>query len=186
MTDAQLVEEALVGESESFDLLVERHKGAVFNYLCYLTHSEGRADDLLQETFIRAYRSLSTLRDRERFRAWLFRIALNTFKSHYRRWMQHWAEPLPDDWSDGAGDNPEEALEQTETKIMVRDALAKLPDEARAILILREMEGLSYEEIAVALGISLGTVKSRIARARLRLAEILGVKPAATPEGDSR
>lgn len=186
MTDAQLVEEARVGESDSFDLLVERHKGALFNYLCYLTHSEARADDLLQETFIRAYRSLRTLRDTERFRAWLFRIGLNTFKSHYRRWAAHRAEPLPEDWSDGAGDSPEDALEQTETQLMVRDALAKLPDDARAILVLREMEGLSYEEIAVALGISLGTVKSRIARARERLAELLGVKPACHPEGESQ
>ncbi len=174
MTDAQLVEDVLVGDTDSFDLLMARYQHAVFNYLFYLTRNHERAEDLVQETFIRAYQSLKSLRNREKFKPWLFRIATNLFKSHYRKWILRPFIPLPDSYPSAGMEDPEESIERLETQMEVQKALSSLPESARSVLLLREMEGMSYEEIAESLNLSIGTVKSRIARARQNLARLLG------------
>ncbi|MHA2620862.1 MAG: sigma-70 family RNA polymerase sigma factor [bacterium JZ-2024 1] len=183
--DENLVQWTLEGDISAFEDLIMKYQDAVYHYLCFMTQNEARAQDLLQETVIRAFEGLRSLRHPSRFKAWLFQIATNVFRSEYRRSARALFVSLneprlsPEDLALGEEQNlptPEEAAEREDIREQVQEALAKLPPVLREAVILREMENMSYEEIAEMLGIPIGTVRSRIARGRALLVKWLGAE----------
>jgi RNA polymerase sigma-70 factor (ECF subfamily) len=164
--------------SRLFEESVLPHLDAAFNYARWLTRDDAEAEDVVQDACVRAMRFFSSLRDDDA-RAWLFAIVRNTWYSRVSRR----AETLPldqttDEPVDGALD-PEAQLLQQHAVGRVRDALEQLPVDFREVLVLREIEGMSYKEIAAVVRVPIGTVMSRLARARDRLAAVL--KPSAPP-----
>ena len=163
-----------------FEDAVMPHLDAAYNYARWLTRNDVDAEDLVQEACVRAMRFLSSLRDGNA-RPWLFAIVRNTWYS--RRAGRGPAREVagaihqPDERPDGALD-PEQLLLQQDTVARVRRALDLLPVEFREVIVLRDIEGLSYKEIAETLGVPIGTVMSRISRGRERLLASLA---AATP-----
>lgn len=164
----------------AFAELVRRYQSHVERVLYHLAPDWQDRSDLTQEVWIRVYRNLHRLNEPEKFRGWLSRIATNLFYDELRKRKRH-ASPLSldaplsvedgeMDWeiaSDAPG--PDENLTTREFYDQLRDAIADLPEVFRSTIVMREIQGLAYEEIAEITGVSLGTVKSRIARARLRL-----------------
>jgi RNA polymerase sigma-70 factor (ECF subfamily) len=177
--DGALVEAAAAGDREAFDQLVRRYQGTVVNLARSLTGGSIDAEDIAQEVFVRAWRSLSGFRGESSFRTWLHRIALNVISSHHgrlaraRRFFQ---SPATDD----PELNPIQVMPDKadlEANILQRDAidkaLAALPEELRAAVVLRDVQGLDYREIADTLRVPMGTVESRIFRGRQRLRPLL-------------
>jgi RNA polymerase sigma factor (sigma-70 family) len=158
-----------------FEQTVLPHLDAAFNYARWLTRNDAEAQDVVQDACVRAMRFFSSLRDDDA-RAWLFTIVRNTWYSRVSRLAKMTAgAPLTggqDQWPDNALD-PEEQLLQQHTVALVREALEQLPVDFREVIVLREIEGLSYKEIAAVAGVPIGTVMSRLARARERLQTIL-------------
>ena len=164
----------------AFAELLRRHQTQVDRVLYHLAPDWADRADLAQEVWIRVYRNISRLQEPTKFRGWLSRIATNLFYDELRK-RKRVASPLsldaPRSLEDGemdweiAGDtpSPDEQMTTREFYEQLREAIADLPEAFRTTIILREIEGLSYEEIAELTGVSLGTVKSRIARARSRL-----------------
>ena len=159
-----------------FEEAVLPHLDAAFNYARWLTRNDSDAEDVVQDACIRAMRFINSLRD-ENARAWLFTIVRNTWYSRVTRRSSGTESAArlsnaDDDVADAALD-PEERLLQQQTVTRVRAALEQLPADFREVLVLREIEGLSYKEIAEVLRVPLGTVMSRLARARDRLTAVL-------------
>ena len=158
-----------------FEETVLPHLDAAFNYARWLTRNDSEAEDVVQEACVRAMRFYSSLRDDDA-RAWLFAIVRNTWYSRVSR-RANLAEAASlndaqDQWPDHALD-PEEQLLQQHTVAIVRAALEQLPVDFREVIVLREIEGLSYKEIAAVVRVPIGTVMSRLARARERLLTVL-------------
>ncbi len=161
-----------------FEETVLPHLDAAFNYARWLTKNSAEAEDVVQDACIRAMRFLSSLRDDDA-RAWLFTIVRNTWYSRVSR-RANMAEATPldraqDERPDVALD-PEEQLLQQHTVAVVRAALEQLPVDFREVFVLREFEGLSYKEIAAVVHVPIGTVMSRLARARERLMSVLKLR----------
>jgi RNA polymerase sigma-70 factor (ECF subfamily) len=158
-----------------FEEAVLPHLDAAFNYARWLTRNAAEAEDVVQDACIRAMRFFSSLRDDDA-RAWLFTIVRNTWYSRHSRLtktsdgppLNHRVDQRPDDALD-----PEERLLQQHTVTLVREALEQLPPDFREVILLREIEGLSYKEIAAVVDVPIGTVMSRLARARDRLQTML-------------
>jgi RNA polymerase sigma factor (sigma-70 family) len=161
--------------SRPFEEIVLPHLDAAFNYARWLTRNDADAEDVVQDACVRAVRFFSSLRD-EDARAWLFAIVRNTWYSRAsRRAAAVEALPLDDTTEqtvDGALD-PERRLLQQHTVARVREALEQLPVDFREVLVLREIEGMSYKEIAALVCVPIGTVMSRLSRGRDRLAAAL-------------
>jgi RNA polymerase sigma-70 factor (ECF subfamily) len=158
--DAELVRRAQLGSAAAFEELVVRHGSRLYRYLAVQLRHESDAHDALQDTLTAAWRGLPELRNAERFQPWLFGIASNKAADAARR-------RLPTADAEGsAGSRGDEHLE-------LREAVATLAPHLREVLLLRYLLGLSEAEVAEALGVRLGTVKSRTARARRALAEAL-------------
>jgi RNA polymerase sigma-70 factor (ECF subfamily) len=163
-----------------FEDAVMPHLDAAFNYARWLTRSDVDAEDLVQEACVRAMRFLSSLRDGNA-RPWLFAIVRNTWYSRHaradtpaqRQAAHHSGEERPDEAFD-----PEQQLVQQDTVARVRRGLEALPAEFREVVVLRDIEGLSYKEIAEALRLPVGTVMSRLSRGRERLVASLSGEPA--------
>jgi len=192
-SDEDLVARAVTGDEAAFEALVVRYQDRVFNLLLRLTGSENEAEDLAQETFLKAYRALGTFRRGSKFYTWLFRIAVNTGYSRGRQVVRRQrveglsldAPAVGGDGGEGngagawsatmaaAGSNPAERLEENLLRQRVQEGLAQLDPEYRAVILLRDLEGLDYEAIADALSITRAAVKSRLHRARLELARLL-------------
>jgi len=158
-----------------FEETVLPHLDAAFNYARWLTRDDGDAEDVVQDACVRAMRFFSSLRDNDA-RAWLFTIVRNTWYSRASRRAtaveRFQLTDGQDHWPDQALD-PEERLLQQHTVAVVRTALEQLPVDFREVIVLREIEGLSYKEIAAVVGVPIGTVMSRLARARERLLTLL-------------
>lgn len=176
-----LVAQAQKGDVQAFERLVLAYQDRLYS-LCYrLAGNHADAQDLAQETFVRAYRALGKFRLEADFGTYLHRIAVNLWLNHKKR--NHNSLSLDDPVFTDEGEmprqvaddhrQPEEFLEDGELKALIWEALATLGREHRAVLVLREMETLSYEEIAEALGVAPGTVKSRLSRARNALRKAL-------------
>jgi RNA polymerase sigma-70 factor (ECF subfamily) len=176
-TESHLINESLSGNSAAFGELVRLHQDRLFNAVTHFTGNATEAEDVVQEAFVQAYLKLNTFQRTSAFYTWLYRIAFNTAVSRQRRKKvttsvdntreQTGNEPID------RGDAPDIPLERQETVGQVQAALTALSDEHREILILREMEDLEYEEIGAALEINVGTVRSRLHRARQALREKL-------------
>lgn len=173
-SDAALMVRVQGGDRDAFGDLVERHEDAVVNYLTRLTRDRGRAEELAQEAFLRLYQKASRYEERGHLLSYLLRIATNLLRSEQRR-AQRWRALLPIAASNAEPPPPSpqrRALSAEATRV-VDEALEKLPLRYRAPVVLRDIEGLSYKEIAAALGCREGTVKSRINRGRERLKTLL-------------
>jgi len=175
--DAQLVEATLAGDPDAFGALVQRHQDRLFNTLAHVLGSRDDARDVVQDAFIQALVKLDAFRGEAKFYTWLYRIAMNLAHSHRRR-----LRPTVsiDEAKTRAGAEPADTQQDAERRMIeqeraqaVQAALACLEDGPRQILVLREMEGCSYETIADILELPIGTVRSRLFRARLQLKDQL-------------
>lgn len=169
---------AAAGSRDAFDELVARHQMRIYKLARMLTGGDADAEDLVQETFVRAFRGIGRFRGESSFNTWLHRIALNVIKSYLsRRSRQVQIAPSPPgDKSDALVDRVP-SNEDLETATVQRDAidraLATLPEELRLLVTLRDVQGLEYHEIATLVGLPIGTVESRVFRARQRLRPLL-------------
>jgi len=168
------------GDSDAFNELVLRYQGAAYGLALRLTGDAGMAEDAVQEAFLSAFQGIGRFRGGS-FRAWLFRIVANAAFTQMRRAQRRPAQSLEATieataWSPPAGDTPEDmALAQERGRELAR-GLASLPPDFRLAVLLRDVHGLSYEEIAQSTRASLGTVKSRIARGRSLLRDYLSTR----------
>lgn len=170
LDDEQCAALAQQGNKHAFSELVIRHQDAVYRFLVRLTGKPDTALDLTQDTFLRAYQGMDAWRPDAQWKTWLFRIARNLTIDLLRREQNVRFVELTDEHDTACSDaGPEARMETVQRYRMLETALAKLAPEHREILLLREIEDMSYENLAVVLDISLGTVKSRIARARAAL-----------------
>ncbi len=179
-SDQTLIDHCLAGRREAFGLLVERYQNRLFHSLLHLLGSTEDAQDAAQEAFVNAFEKLGSFRGQSQFYSWLFRIAFNTAVSSKRksRRMSVSLEARRDasglEPSDGnPTSEPSYAMDVSDRQRLVQQALSELCEEFRTALVLKEMDGMSYEEIADVVNVPLGTVRSRIHRARLELREKL-------------
>lgn len=170
LDDHECATRAQRGDSVAFSELVTRHQDRIFRFLVRLTRSQDDALELTQETFLNAYQGLAQWQAAARFATWLFRIARNLAFDLLRRHKRVEFVALEEDIeiADPAP-APDAVLETVQRYRILEAVLARLPAEHREILLLREIEEMSYEDIAAVLDLNLGTVKSRIARARTAL-----------------
>lgn len=175
LTDEELLSRAAAGERAAFDSFVTRHERAVFRFARAATESPAAAEDVLQETFLAAWRAAGSFEGRSAARTWLLTIARNQAWHHRERAARLSVDDgaeLPE-LGEAAGwgaQSPEEGALRSERRALLARALAALAPEDREVLVLRDLEELTGEEAAAALGLSLAAVKSRLHRARLRLA----------------
>lgn len=173
--DQKLVERVQQGDKRAFDLLVQKYQHKVLNLITRYVKNPTEAQDVAQEAFIKAYRALANFRGESAFYTWLYRIAVNTSKNYLT--AQSRRPPASDvDAQDAEFYNGGEALHENssperealtdEIRSEAFDAIEELPDELKTAIRLREFEGLSYDEIAQVMGCPVGTVRSRIFRAR--------------------
>ena len=180
-SDAALVQECVAGDEASCTQLVTDHQRMVYQLGLNLLGEPQEALDLCQEVFLRVFRMLHQFRGQSSLRTWIYRIALNQASNRLRWWRRrHRAQQVSlDDVVSRAcpearpSTRPDHLLQQQEVAGRVWGALDTLPFDQRAVIVLREIDGLSYEEIAASLGVAVGTVKSRLARAREQLRQIL-------------
>jgi RNA polymerase sigma-70 factor (ECF subfamily) len=186
--EAQFVERLRAGEAAAFDHLVRERSGDVYALLYRLTEDAEEARDLTQETFLRAFQNISRFRGDADLKTWIYRIAINQARNRWRWWRRRRRdqtvsldvergerqETLSASLPDRAQPNPEQETLQRERERVLRAALQTLGRPFREAVILRDVEGLSYEEIAATLEISIGTVKSRLSRGRIELRRKLG------------
>ena len=170
------------GDVNAFEALVSAYEKNVYNLALRMMGNAQDAEDMAQEAFLKAYNSLPGFRGDSKFSVWLYRIVSNVCLDQLRKKSKRPTVSLSMEDGDGeetqldlpdTAQSPEEALEKKLTREAVRRGLAQLPEDARQILLLREIQGLSYEEIGETLGLEAGTVKSRIFRARKRLCAFL-------------
>lgn len=172
--DARLMAEVKQGDGRAFEQIVDGHKDSLVNYLCRLTRCRDRAEEYAQEAFVRLYQNADSYDERGLLAAYLFRIATNLVRTDERR-RKRWRLLVPfidrDDRS--REPSPQREVLHEEASSVVAEAIAELPLHFRAPLVMREIEGWCYQEIAEALGCRIGTVKSRINRAKAQLRERL-------------
>ena len=177
---AALVERARTGDSRAFDDLARREERALYRHAARIVGPGADAEDVVQDAFLSAWRSIRSFEGTS-FRAWLFRIvtnrALDRVRSRKRR-PELPLEPADDDeviWAEPASSGPELAdlAASREALLLVEEALKSVPEEQRAALLLRDVEGFAYDEIALMTGVEIGTVKSRIHRARVAVRNTL-------------
>lgn len=183
MTETELVRAARSGDQSAFEALVKANQAMAYQLAYRMTGNPEDAADLTQEAFLNAWRGLSAFDGRSSFSTWLYRLTSNACIDFLRREKRRVSLSMTlEDEEDEEGRqaqlpdsrySPERELEKKEAAEAVRRGLAALSDEHREVLVLRELEGLSYTEIAQALSLEEGTVKSRIARARLALRDFL-------------
>lgn len=175
VTDQQLVAKVQKGDSRAFDMLVLKYQHKILGLISRYVHDADEVQDVAQEAFIKAYRALPNFRGDSAFYTWLYRIAINTAKNYLvsrsRRPPGSDVEVEDAEYYEGGGalrdiETPESALYGAELKEVVERAIRELPDDLRTAVTLREFDGLSYEDIAEIMSCPVGTVRSRIFRAR--------------------
>jgi RNA polymerase sigma-70 factor, ECF subfamily len=173
--DLELVKRVQAGDNSAFNVLVQKYQHRIGAVIGRFVHDYAESQDIAQETFIRAYRAINSFRGDAQFYTWLYRIAVNTAKNHLvsmkRRPPTSDVEAKDAEHFEGAhrmhdSDTPEHELLREEIARTVSEVVAELPEELRQAITLREVEGLSYEEISETMDCPIGTVRSRIFRAR--------------------
>ena len=171
--DAQLIDQTLSGDSASFGELVLRYQNRLYNTMAHFVGCREEAEDVVQDAFVQAFVKLETFQGTSAFYTWLYRIAFNVAISRQRRKRPASSIEQTRDRTGGEpvdpGEQPEQQLQRQEKVEQVHEALGNLSDEHRSILVLRELEGCAYESISEILDLPLGTVRSRLHRARLQL-----------------
>ncbi len=182
MSDEDLMSQFQAGAVEAFDILVSRYKDPLTNYIYRFVGDMKECEDLLQETFLRVYRNRHSYRRIARFSTWLYTIAGNLARSEYRKRKrrrisslqsinkndEEYEMEVPDETF-----SPDKDTESTIQDFYIQEALAEIPEEFREVVVLRDVQQLSYEEIAEITGLPMGTVKSRINRGRTKLQILL-------------
>jgi RNA polymerase sigma-70 factor (ECF subfamily) len=190
--DAALVAALKAGSEEAFGVLIAQYSQPLYSLIARSLQDPADAADITQEVFIKVFRSIRSFHGEASLRTWLYRIALREASNQRRWWTRHKKQEMTIDSPVGAGEaedgddsiclsgllmdagnTPYEQAAQAEMKARVEDALRKLPEAFRTVVVLREMEGFSYEEIAEILDCPAGTVKSRLTRGRSALKQIL-------------
>jgi len=192
--DQQLVERVQRGDKAAFDLLVVKYQRKIFRLLSRLIRDTAEIEDVAQEAFVKAYRALPNFRGDSAFYTWLYRIAINTAKNYLvsqgRRAPTSTQADVEDAETFDDGDHlrdlntPDSMLVTKQVAEAVNRAIDRLPEDLRTAIVLRELEGLSYEEIAESMQCPIGTVRSRIFRAREAIA--LELKPILDTAKDKR
>ncbi len=184
LDDSGLVAAFLAGEKRAFTELVERYHGRLVNFVYRTTGDRERSEDLVQETFIRVYRHLHRFDQTKKFSTWVYTIASNLAKNELRNRSRNplvlfqmirksWeADHRPLEWEDNTY-RPDDLFRKRHLRHLVETAVSELPEHHRTVFVLREMEGKTYEEIAEITGCNLGTVKSRLNRARNNFAQVI-------------
>ena len=180
--DAALVRAIQAGDMAAFDQMVVKHKDKLFNMVYWFLGDYQEANDCSQEIFIKVFKSIKKFRSESSFSTWLYRIAINTCKNRLKSSAYRWKKktvPLenPESLEQGnlyykiQNDSPSPAneLEKKERLMMIQKAINGLPQEQNRVIVLRDIQGLSYQEIVDVTGLNIGTVKSRLARARMEL-----------------
>ncbi|REC96104.1 RNA polymerase sigma factor RpoE [Kushneria indalinina] len=174
-TDHQLVERAQKGDNQAFDLLIRKYQHKVIGLVGRYVHDQAEVHDVAQEAFIKAYRALGRFRNESAFYTWMYRIAINTAKNYLvargRRPPNSDMDISDAEVLDQSGrladiDTPESAIARDQLEKAVFEAIENLPEDLRTAITLREFDGLSYEDIASIMQCPVGTVRSRIFRAR--------------------
>ena len=175
VTDQQLVKRVQKGDKHAFDLLVLKYQHKIFGLISRYVHDSSEVQDVAQEAFIKAYRAIGRFRGDSAFYTWLYRIAINTAKNYLvsrsRRPPDTDVEIGDAEYFEGSGklrggDSPEQELFKDELEKEVYGAIEQLPEDLRTAVMLREFDGMSYEQIAEVMQCPVGTVRSRIFRAR--------------------
>ena len=181
--EAQFIESLRRGDTAAFNTLVNERSGEIFGLLYRLTENREEARDLTQETFLRAFQSIASFRGESDLRTWIYRIAINQARNRWRWWRrrrrnvtvsldatdEEHERPLAAQLRDERSVDPEQATLARERERLLTQALRSLARVYREVVVLRDIEGLSYEEVAATLEISIGTVKSRLSRGRNEL-----------------
>jgi RNA polymerase sigma-70 factor (ECF subfamily) len=180
--DAAFVRAVQGGDMAAFDQLVIKHKDKLFNMVYWLLGDYQETNDCAQEIFIKVFKYIKKFRFQSSFSTWLYRIAINTCKNRRKSSAYRWKKrtislenpenPNQDNRSyeiQNGSPSPENRLEKKERIMLIRKAINALPQEQNQVVVLRDIQGLSYQKIADITGLNLGTVKSRLARARLEL-----------------
>lgn len=194
-----MVSRCLGGDTEAFRAIVERYQERVYNVAFRMTGNHEDSLDLAQDSFIRVFRALSGFKADSSLGTWIHRIAHNVVIDELRKRRRRPIVAMSTDtvlstddgehtleWSASLDDTPEEQLLRAERKREIEHALQSVSSEHRAVLVMRDIEGLPYEEIAAVLGLQIGTVKSRLSRARLALREKLMLREHSTGIGRLR
>jgi RNA polymerase sigma-70 factor (ECF subfamily) len=178
--DQRLIAECLKGRTAAFGELVRRYQDRLYNTVYRLVDNAEDAQDVVQDAFLNAYQSLDSFKGDSQFFTWLYRIAINTAISLKRKQRVAYsiragradegaAEPIdPSDYS-----RPEHGLEKAEQERSIQEALNRLSAEHRTVLVLKDIEGQKYDQMAETLGVPIGTIRSRLHRARLELRDLL-------------
>ncbi len=174
-TDQRLVERAQQGDTRAFDLLVKKYQHKILGLIGRYVHDQAEVQDVAQEAFIKAYRALGKFRAESAFYTWMYRIAINTAKNHLvsrgRRPPGSDLDIVDAEVLDHSGrlsdiESPEASMARDQLEAAVFEAIEQLPEDLRTAITLREFDGLSYEDIANVMDCPVGTVRSRIFRAR--------------------
>lgn len=178
--DAELVARVQKGEKRAFDLLVLKYQRKIMRLLSRMIRESSEVEDVAQETFIKAYRAIGQFRGDSAFYTWLYRIAVNTARNWQATNSRRPSSPNVIETQDGETFNqidnltdistPESVVASNEIVATVNQAISALPEDLRTAIVLREIEGMSYEDIAQAMSCPIGTVRSRIFRAREAIA----------------
>ncbi len=183
--DFQLVARAQRGDMGSYDVLVTRHRGKIFAMIRNMIHQEADAWDLSQEVFIKAWQALPKFEAKAKFSTWLYRIAHNVVYDWVRKRKIESSGELNDELFDrekidsasmttpSGGEPPDDTLSRNELRVKIETALGKLSEEHREVVVLKDVQGLSYKEIADVMECSIGTVMSRLYYARQKLQTML-------------
>lgn len=180
--ESQFIDKLKAGDAEAFDVLITRYSSDVFALLYRLTENPEEASDLTQETFLSALTAIKGFRGDSEIKTWLFRIAINHSRNRFRWWKRRkrdltvsldaavgTSETRVVDTIADKSENPEDAVMARERERALTAALKELPDIFREVIVLCDIEGMSYDEISQSLAVNIGTVKSRIARGREEL-----------------
>ena len=180
--DMELIRAVQAGDLAAFDELVLKHKNRLFNLVYWFLGDYQDANDCAQETFIKVFKSIKNFRFESAFSTWLYRIAVNTCKNKLKSSAYRWKKKTVSlETSNGSKNSnpfseivngsptPVMALEKKERMIRIQKAINSLPEEQNQVVVLRDIQGLSYQDISDITGLNLGTVKSRLARGRLEL-----------------
>ena len=197
--DAALIADPKAGSEEAFGILIAQYHQPLYSLIARSLNDPADAADITQEVFIKVFRSIRGFHGEASLRTWLYRIALHEASNQRRWWSRHKKQeitidsPAESDDDESAGlclsatladhaDSPFDHASQTETRERVEAALRQLPEAFRTVVILREIEGFAYEEIAEILNVNLGTIKSRLTRGRSALRALLVNKSVIAPE----
>ncbi len=175
-SDHDLIKEVLAGKAQAFDALVQRYQNRLFGLIYHFVGNREDAEDLLQETWVLAYRKLQQFEGMSSFYTWLSRVAVNhTISQRRKKRLDQVLDrvPLENDSSSCGTPGVEERLETSERNALIRWAINQLDMERRTVILLRDFDGLDYHQIAEVIQVPVGTVRSRLHRARLELHELL-------------